>query len=298
MTSKLTVPASDGQFAVIRSTFDASRFEAVEIARRTSHNVWVLQIIRESPLTWSNRERPRRFPSDIVIAECPDFETARLRAAAANDVAASLGNLIDEASDRLWQLKQRLATETIAATQGTAPASSPVPRTRAGAPRIYLAGPLGFSEAGRVFQDLIAKHLDDAGYRAIDPFKLIPAEQTDWIAKLSIEMQKDAWTELNPRIAAKNCEALDGCDAVLAVLDGPDVDSGTAAEIGYAFARKKPIVGYRGDFRIAADNVGSTVNLQVEYFIRESGGTILARIDEVAAAITRIIYPELVSPVR
>lgn len=39
--------------------------------------------------------------------------------------------------------------------------------------------------------------------------------------------------------------------AMLAILDGQDVDSGTAAEIGYAFARRKPIVGYRGDLRVA-----------------------------------------------
>jgi nucleoside 2-deoxyribosyltransferase len=38
--------------------------------------------------------------------------------------------------------------------------------------------------------------------------------------------------------------------AMLAILDGQDVDSGTAAEIGYAFARRKPIV-YRGDLRVA-----------------------------------------------
>ena len=62
---------------------------------------------------------------------------------------------------------------------------------------------------------------------------------------------------------------------MVAVLDGADVDSGTAAEIGYAFARGKLIVGYRGDFRLSADNEGGTVNLQVEYFIRESGGTIV-----------------------
>ena len=64
------------------------------------------------------------------------------------------------------------------------------------------------------------------------------------------------------------------------MLDGVDVDSGTAAEIGYAFARGKLIVGYRGDFRLSADNEGSVVNLQVEYFIRESGGTIVGRYED------------------
>ena len=65
---------------------------------------------------------------------------------------------------------------------------------------------------------------------------------------------------------------------VLAVLDGTDVDSGTAAEIGYAFAKGRPILGYRGDFRLSADNEGSTVNLQVEYFITASGGTIFTSV--------------------
>ncbi len=47
-----------------------------------------------------------------------------------------------------------------------------------------------------------------------------------------------------------------------------DVDSGMATEIGYAYAKGN---GYRGDFRIAGDNPGAIVNLQVEHFIRNSG---------------------------
>jgi len=38
-------------------------------------------------------------------------------------------------------------------------------------------------------------------------------------------------------------------DQLLACLDGPDVDSGTCVEIGYAIALGKPILGYRTDFR-------------------------------------------------
>src|SRR5262249_34551218 len=85
-----------------------------------------------------------------------------------------------------------------------------------------------------------------------------------------------AWRKLNQKIGAANRRAIDAADGVVAILDGPDVDSGTAAEIGYAFARGKFIVGYRGDFRLSADNEGGTVNLQVEFFIRESGGAIVA----------------------
>jgi nucleoside 2-deoxyribosyltransferase len=73
-----------------------------------------------------------------------------------------------------------------------------------------------------------------------------------------------------------------------AVLDGVDVDSGTAAEIGYAYARGKPILGYRGDFRLSADNEGSTVNLQVEYFIRQSGGDIIAALADLGPALGKL----------
>jgi nucleoside 2-deoxyribosyltransferase len=72
------------------------------------------------------------------------------------------------------------------------------------------------------------------------------------------------------------------------VLDGTDVDSGSAAEVGYAFAKGKPILGYRGDFRLSADNEGSTVNLQVEYFIRQSGGDIIAQIADLEDALKKI----------
>src|SRR5215475_516791 len=59
--------------------------------------------------------------------------------------------------------------------------------------------------------------------------------------------RRDEWRRLNAQIARTNHAAIDRCDALVAVLDGADVDSGTAAEIGYAFARGKPIIGYRGD---------------------------------------------------
>jgi nucleoside 2-deoxyribosyltransferase len=140
--------------------------------------------------------------------------------------------------------------------------------------RIYLAGPLGFSEAGRLFQSVLAKKLSKR-YKVIDPFKL--------------DQQRDAWRQLNPLIGKGNQKAIDCCDAVLANLDGQDVDSGTAAEIGYAFAKGKPIIGYQGDLRLSSDNVGLTVNLQVEFFIRESGGEMLSYASAIPAALGRVL---------
>jgi nucleoside 2-deoxyribosyltransferase len=156
--------------------------------------------------------------------------------------------------------------------------------------RIYLAGPLGFSEAGRVFQGVLTKRLSKRGYRVINPFKLTKKSKIQAILRLpTLDEQRDAWRQLNPQIGKQNQRAIDSCDAVLANLDGQDVDSGTAAEIGYAFARGKPIIGYRGDLRLSSDNVGSTVNLQVEFFIKESGGEILCSASAIPASLARVL---------
>ena len=127
------------------------------------------------------------------------------------------------------------------------------------------------------------------GFEVIDPWRLTDRADIDAILKIPYGPERrDAWRRLNVTIGGNNRAGIDRADMVFAVLDGVDVDSGTAAEIGYAFAKGKPILGYRGDFRLAADNEGSTVNLQVEYFIRQSGGDIVARVDDLATALARI----------
>jgi nucleoside 2-deoxyribosyltransferase len=49
----------------------------------------------------------------------------------------------------------------------------------------------------------------------------------------------------------KTCLAMiDSSHCVVAWLDGPDGDSGTCFEVGYAFAKGIPVVGVRTDFRL------------------------------------------------
>jgi nucleoside 2-deoxyribosyltransferase len=152
-------------------------------------------------------------------------------------------------------------------------------------PRIYLANPLGFSEAGRAFiHDVILPALGRHGH-VINPFDLVDSKK---IAELNGmpagEARIRAWRAFNVEVGKLNQDHIDNCDVVFAVLDGTDVDSGTASEIGYAYARKKLIIGYRGDFRLSADNEGGIVNLQVEHFIRASGGTIIRELSELEGA--------------
>lgn len=149
-------------------------------------------------------------------------------------------------------------------------------------PKIYLASPLGFSEAGRHFYaSVLIPFVAGLGYEILDPWSLTDPRAIDAVQRLPYgPAKRDAWRALNREIGATNRAAIDAADGVVAVLDGVDVDSGTAAEIGYAFGRGKLVVGYRGDFRLSADNEGSTVNLQVEFFIRESGGAIVTRYED------------------
>jgi nucleoside 2-deoxyribosyltransferase len=99
--------------------------------------------------------------------------------------------------------------------------------------RIYMAGPL-FTGAERCHNRKLGEELR----------KLLP--------RYEFILPQDRAVMFLPYLAAlvKDCLAqVRDADQLLACLDGPDVDSGTCVEIGYAIALGKPILGYRTDFR-------------------------------------------------
>lgn len=113
---------------------------------------------------------------------------------------------------------------------------------------IYLASPL-FSHAeleyNRKLRDLLLKK----GFSVF-----LPQEDAE---DASVEREKQ-----NQGTIFETCVAgINSSNIILAVLDGVDVDSGTAWEIGYAYAKGKPIIGLRTDFRSLSDGI---VNLMVE----------------------------------
>lgn len=101
--------------------------------------------------------------------------------------------------------------------------------------RVYFAGPL-FSAAERDWNDELAAALRQAGH---DVF--LPQEQ---------EAGMDA-----AGIFRTDVGGIDRADAVVAIMDGPDPDAGTAWEVGYAYG-KKPIVLVRTDIRTQAGDSG------------------------------------------
>ena len=59
------------------------------------------------------------------------------------------------------------------------------------------------------------------------------------------------------KIFAACRDHVDQADCMLAILDGADGDSGTAWEMGYAYAQQKPIIGIRSDWRPAEDGASN-----------------------------------------
>lgn len=156
--------------------------------------------------------------------------------------------------------------------------------------KIYVASPLGFSEVGRDFlYSRIIPVIEELEYEVLDPWKLTPEEIMQPVTDMPYgNRRKNRLKKINKIIGENNAKAIDECSGMLAVLDGTDVDSGTASEIGYAVAKGKRVLGYRGDFRMASDNEGSIVNLQVEYFIEKSGGKIITEIKNLKPELKKL----------
>ena len=155
--------------------------------------------------------------------------------------------------------------------------------------KIYLASPLGFYESGRIF---LYEHLiplvESLNLEVIDPWRLTAESEIKKVSSISdCAERKIQWERLNLVIGENNKKGIELSDGLLAVLDGSDVDSGTASEIGFAYGIGKKITAYRSDFRLSSDNEGSVVNLQVEYFIKKSGGKIATSLQSLREELIR-----------
>jgi nucleoside 2-deoxyribosyltransferase len=137
---------------------------------------------------------------------------------------------------------------------------------------VYVASPLGFTGEGRHYlKTVILPQLRERGFVVLDPW------------------EEDGGLLGAHELGRRNVDLIERADAVLALLNGPDVDSGTAAEIGYAYARGCPVVGWRDDFRQAGESEETPVNLQVAYFVRKSGGRIEPSLDQAVAALGDVL---------
>jgi nucleoside 2-deoxyribosyltransferase len=123
--------------------------------------------------------------------------------------------------------------------------------------KVYLASPLGFSPEWKSYRDKIKRRLTELGCTVLDPwdpkFHKVIAEATaiqDWSARIA------AFKEIARQIGKANEEMIRSCDIVLGVLDGPELDSGTASEIGFAVGLGKKCYGLRTDFGLRGPRTG------------------------------------------
>ena len=95
---------------------------------------------------------------------------------------------------------------------------------------VYIAGPL-FDDHERSYLESISTIFEERGYKTFLPHRdagVVKGEYTK---------------DIKDQIFITDIEALNKASIVVALLTGRDVDSGTAAEIGYAFAKEKTIIG-------------------------------------------------------
>lgn len=136
--------------------------------------------------------------------------------------------------------------------------------------KIYLAGPL-FTTPERDWNARLAARLMAAGHDVFLP-------------------QANPATEPTGRaIFLKDLEGLDWADGVVAIMDGPDPDSGTSWECGYAYARRKPVVLFRSDFRGSGDARGIPFNAMLIGAADAHIELDLASLDDAAHAILAAI---------
>jgi nucleoside 2-deoxyribosyltransferase len=152
-------------------------------------------------------------------------------------------------------------------------------------PRCYLASPLGFSEAGRHYYAEVLLPALSKLVEPVDPWALASEEE--------IAAALDAGTEREfaAEIGRRNTEALKSCRLLVAVLDGQEIDSGTAAEIGYASALGLTCLGLRTDHRQTGER-GAKVNLQLESFLSASGGGIADSLEALLADLRKAVQAE------
>jgi nucleoside 2-deoxyribosyltransferase len=110
--------------------------------------------------------------------------------------------------------------------------------------KVYLAAAL-FSQAERLYNQAlaqaIARHLPDCEVLLPQDFPVDADGALDGVHSCCMD-------------------GLEQADAVVALLEGPDVDCGVAWEMGYAHARGLPVLGVRTDFR---DGQEAGVNLML-----------------------------------
>ena len=134
---------------------------------------------------------------------------------------------------------------------------------------LYYAGPL-FTDAERAWNAANALTLRARlpTWRVLMPQEFCAALDADASGKPRYDL------------IAKSClDHLARADVVLAVLDGPDPDSGTCFEAGWAVARGIPVIGLRTDWRPAEDGAANCMLTRTCRSVERSLDAVIAAVE-------------------
>ena len=149
--------------------------------------------------------------------------------------------------------------------------------------KVYLASPLGFSPEYDGYRHRIKEKLQQQGCTVLDPWdqgQFGPEiAETERITSVSDRLA--IYMAIATKIGHCNEMLIREADLLMAVLDGLEVDSGTASEVGFAAALGKKCYGLRTDLRDSGDFAGLPFNLQVLHFITSTGGKVFRSIEEI-----------------
>ena len=138
--------------------------------------------------------------------------------------------------------------------------------------KVFIAGPL-FSQAEREFNLKVDEHLRKHGF---DTF--LPQRDAGKLDELLVKEGHQAYRT----VSEEDLKGLEQADVVVAILDGPDVDSGTAFEVGYAYAKGKPVIGLKTDMRVFARHE------ELNNMIAQGIKTLVGNFDEVVAELKKL----------
>ena len=148
-------------------------------------------------------------------------------------------------------------------------------------PRCYVASAFGFSEAGAYYYEHVYLPALRAVVTPVDPWSLTTSQE---VAEARAGRRE---YDFALEIGRRNADAIRGCTLLAAHLDGQELDSGTAAEVGFAAALGLRCFAVRTDLRQNGEP-GVSVNLQVEHFLIASGGALCGSLDELVRELRAV----------
>ena len=156
---------------------------------------------------------------------------------------------------------------------------------------LYLANSFGFAETTRPELYRIKKILSKK-YIVLEPFEQNAKIANRYLALIeketNINVIERLYREMAYKIGKQNVELMERSDVMLAIFDAPPVEEGVASEVGYFYAKNKPVYALKTDFRPRGDNPFIEVNLQIEYFVKDSGGKIFKSVAEMTKYMYKI----------